>query len=555
MKLRLHSFHLFRVFTLTAVLLLAVTVGAQGDTGNGIEATTLVSTFTYHGYLEQSAIPVTAICDFEFSLFDALAAGTQIGSTLTRTNIAISSGLFSVQLDFGATAFDGQDRFLAITTRCPAGAGAYTPLTPRQPVTPAPYSMYAIRAPWSGLQNVPAGFADGVDNTGADWSLTGNGGTTPGSNFLGTTDNQPLEIRVNGYRVMRYEWSSRPNIIGGHWDNTIAGFGATIAGGGGPTSNRNRVEDNFGTISGGENNQAGNPGDGLNAQPYATVGGGLSNTASGAYSLVGGGRGNTATHEYATVGGGINNHAINNAATVSGGASNTASGDSAVVSGGHQNIASGNFSFAAGRRAVADDAGAFVWADTTDANINSPGVNTFTVRASGGIWFGTTSAPSIGAGRFIDTSTGAHLTTGGVWTNSSDENAKENFSPVDAQAVLESLVALPMTTWNYITENDSIRRIGPMAQDFYAAFGVGTDNLSISTIDAQGVAFAAIQGLNHKLEAENAALQSRVEGLEARLATLEGLAGGGQSAALLPVLAVIGGAGLLAGAALRRGKH
>jgi hypothetical protein len=121
---------------------------------------------------------------------------------------------------------------------------------------------------------------------------------------------------------------------------------------------------------------------------------------------------------------------------------------------------------------------------------------------------------------------------------------KENLDAVDARAVLEALVALPVSTWNYISQGESIRHIGVMAQDFYAAFGVGEDDRHITTIDADGVAFAAIQGLNAKLESENAALRAELDAVQARLAALEGLASGGQSATLLPV-ALVAGLGVL----------
>ena len=67
--------------------------------------------------------------------------------------------------------------------------------------------------------------------------------------------------------------------------------------------------------------------------------------------------------------------------------------------------------------------------------------------------------------------------------------------PVDQQEILAKLAALPITTWNYIAQDDSIRHIGPVAQDVYAAFGVGEDERHITVIDANGIALAAIQGL------------------------------------------------------------
>ncbi len=101
---------------------------------------------------------------------------------------------------------------------------------------------------------------------------------------------------------------------------------------------------------------------------------------------------------------------------------------------------------------------------------------------------------------------------------------------MDAQAILERVVQIPITTWNYKEQSDSIRHMGPMAQDFYAAFGLGLGDKTIDTIDPDGVALAAIQGLNTELEerlaekdAEIAELRSASEDLRQRLERLEGL--------------------------------
>ena len=86
----------------------------------------------------------------------------------------------------------------------------------------------------------------------------------------------------------------------------------------------------------------------------------------------------------------------------------------------------GQGSFAAGTQAKATQNGSFVWGDGTNADLTSPAANTFTVRASGGIWLGTTSSPAITAGHFIDTSTGAYLSSAGAWTDNS--SAEANYS-------------------------------------------------------------------------------------------------------------------------------
>jgi hypothetical protein len=94
---------------------------------------------------------------------------------------------------------------------------------------------------------------------------------------------------------------------------------------------------------------------------------------------------------------------------------------------------------------------------------------------------------------------------GGTWVNGSDRNSKEAFTAINPRAVLEKVSALPITEWKYKVEASGTEHIGPMAQDFHAAFGLnGADDKHISTVDESGVALAAIQGLNQKLEATEA---------------------------------------------------
>lgn len=121
--------------------------------------------------------------------------------------------------------------------------------------------------------------------------------------------------------------------------------------------------------------------------------------------------------------------------------------------------------------------------------------------------------------------TGVNLAAGGgAWTTLSDRNAKANFAPVDTREILEKVVALPLETWNYKSQDTTIRHLGPMAQDFKAAFQIGETNTGITTVDADGVALAAIQGLNQKLEEQKTQLKardSRIEALEKTIAELQ----------------------------------
>jgi hypothetical protein len=165
----------------------------------------------------------------------------------------------------------------------------------------------------------------------------------------------------------------------------------------------------------------------------------------------------------------------------------------------------------------------------------STGPNRFIVRATGGVWFGTNAFAIIPAGQFIATTTGAHLTTGGTWTNASSRALKTAFEAIDPGEVLARLLALPLTRWQYRDSPAEGVHLGPVAEEFHAAFGLGADGSAISTVDANGVALAAIQGLNAKLEAERDALHERVgrldaenAALRARLEAIEARLGGGQ---------------------------
>ncbi len=275
----------------------------------------------------------------------------------------------------------------------------------------------------------------------------------------------------------------------------------------------------------------------------ATIAGGLSNQATDRYSTVGGGRANLAGNmnddvedaRYATVSGGQDNIAGGLGAAVGGGLENTASGDFATVMAGFSNEAAGDYSFAAGRRAKIDPThdGALVYADSNDFDFNSSAANEFAVRSTGGVRFVT------GIDTAGNSIAGVRLAAGGnSWQSLSDRQAKANVTPVDGDEILARLATVPISSWNYKTQQPTIRHIGPMAQDLYDAFGVGEDNRYINTVDADGLALVAIQGLYQLaqeqktqitaqqqqmtlLEAKNTTLQEQILALETRLEALE----------------------------------
>jgi len=233
-----------------------------------------------------------------------------------------------------------------------------------------------------------------------------------------------------------------------------------------------------------------------------------------------------------------------------------ASGDSSIALGASATAAQAG-SFAAGVHVTASGAasvamgyaahtnarqGSFVFGDRSTVDTLRAGVNhSANWRVSGGFRIFTSSNLSTGvtiqsgavtsnwgqSNAVISTSTGAYLSTSGVWTNTSDVNRKHGFAHVDGEGVLGRLRDLPITSWSYKVDPDDVRHLGPTAQDFSAAFGLGNDNRVIGTVDADGVALAAAKALEARttaqaaridaLERENAELRARLDRIEAML--------------------------------------
>ena len=158
-----------------------------GSAAASSQYSALGTAFTFQGSLNDGDVPANGTYDFQFRLYDDISAGFQKGSTVPKDDVTVTDGRFTVLLDFGGI-FDGTAMYLEIDVRAGSSTGAYATLTPRQRLTPTPYALFAMNAmnayssSWSGLTDVPAGFADGVDDTGAShnhwgksWSGTGTG--------------------------------------------------------------------------------------------------------------------------------------------------------------------------------------------------------------------------------------------------------------------------------------------------------------------------------------------------------------------------------------------
>ena len=477
------------------------------------------TTITYQGQLRQAGEPHSGTANLEFRLYDDLTDGSQIGDAEERLNWPVEEGLFQVELDFGAGAFDGSPRFLEVSVDD-------TVLSPRQAIRPAPMALHALS------------------------------GSGSGSPFTLDPDTGKIEYLFDD-QVIRFEpmrdsadWYASPAIAMGASGNVAGAAGAVVSGGGFDAffNTRNLALDFASTVAGGWGNTA--------LGPSSTVGGGVGNTAIGPSSTVGGGAANCAGGRYSWAGG--------HRAKV-----RPATGD--------WELSCSGLTYPGGN----GDEGTFVWADSTDENFVSTGPNQFRVRATGGAHFETgsfglrsfsdsssTSGAAVqaestnpggiaitgrnnsddatmvlnntGTGRLIRAFSGGtqllnlenngNLSIAGTLTQNSDRNQKEAIEPVNVDDVLDRLAGLEISSWRYLRSDNGVRHIGPMAQDFHAAFGFGISENTISAVDAQGIAFAAIQALNDQLTTANSNLQSELSSmrdgyakLEVRLADLEAL--------------------------------
>lgn len=299
--------------------------------------------------------------------------------------------------------------------------------------------------------------------------------------------------------------------VGGGEDNTAQGTNATVAGG------YNNVAAGTGaTVAGGESNFATN---------YAAVGGGQGNTAGDRSTTVGGGFSNSATGAYGVVAGGFKCSNAAFAGSLGGGYENKlGTGSHITVAGGLYNEAGPGWysTIPGGVNCKATHDGTFVWSGVDSVTTASTNTNSFTVRAPGGVRFITTTATNnlaIGPGG----ANGVAVAPGGTaWTTLSDSNAKTAVKVVDPRAVLEKVGRLPVTEWEY--KHDPHRRyFGPMAQDFHAAFALGSDDKTINTLDADGVLFLSVKGLVEELKVRDKTIEDlkiKLHSVEQRLNSL-----------------------------------
>lgn len=588
--------------------------------------------FTYQGLLQDGGQPANGIFDLSFGLFSAESGGTAT-ATLQVNDLAVTNGVFTAVLDFPASSFIGAPRWIGLSVRPGAATGAFTALTPRQPVTSTPYAIHAGTVNASGLigqvtdANLSATLSTPRAFTHPGNTFTGNGANLTGLNASQlTTGTLPVarlapgsigsvllqDGAVGSAQVANGSLTAQdlsPSI--GLW-NAVPGGVATTGGVGvgrstlrfpfevSGTSGHFHVHPNFspsggtvllGSFMGALTNspqmrfvrefQGANFSDigqgtqgqfvveqndavrlsvtpegrvGINtASPSAAldVGGQLHVTENGTvyswgtrntfYGMIEAYYGPNDRYGLAQLPGGIT--ALYSAERFApssiqfGQMTGTNSFKSQVVIDHGGNLGINTLTPRARLEVVGDSADSFIGpndgtglvnfgpADKQHTTINEGQLASFNGNSPSTLYLNFAGG-NVSIGNVLNPSARLHVAgeaKATVFTPTSDRNAKQNFTSVNPREVLAKVAALPITEWSYKTISD-VRHIGPVAQDFYAAFGVGGDDKGISTVDADGVALAAIQGLNEKLgekEAELLRLRAENQGLARRLGAIE----------------------------------
>jgi hypothetical protein len=413
--------------------------------------------FTYHGSLQDAGQAANGNYDLELTLYSQRSGGAVLAGPVTVSGVPVTDGNFVATVDFGPMAPLAGQGWVDVRVKA-AGDPAFTMLDDRSPVA-------------------PEGTCPGA------WSLDGNAGIPSGS-YLGTADNTEVYIKANGATAAKFypnggvglAYSDAVN--GAH--STAIGFhagtnfhGSTVIGGDDSSAAGNRYSSDNPLISGmshgvGINTSVSGTGGPLGDE--LTIAASPNLPASNAdFTLQTGTSGYTGFHMEAEPGGYFALHGLYNN--------------------------NGNLDYTPLLRINYSHVPYIGYFAFNGSTYNGP----ITVGDPGG--FGN----------------GAFVSSGGVWTNASSRTFKDTFANVDVSAVLDKLVALPIQTWFYKIAHDEGAHMGPFAEDSAASFGLGNDEKHIATVDESGVAFAAIQGLNQKVENENAKLREQNADLESRL--------------------------------------
>ncbi len=429
--------------------------------------------FTYHGTLQDAGRPANGSYDIQLTLYSKQSGGTVLAGPVTLSRVQVANGNFSTVVDFGPMTSMTSQGWVDVKVS-PAGNNAFVSLDNRSPVA-------------------PEGGCPG------SWTLDGNAAIPSGS-YLGTSDATTVYIESNAGTVA---WFNPNGSTGISYPYTTNGAYSTGIGFDGGTNYDGSV-----VIGGYQDATFSNTVHDSNTNQFIVaaehgVGINTSTTADGFAGL----------YDELTIAPSAGLPAGNTDVTL----------ETPATSSSY-----------AGFNIQADPTGYFyiMGLYNTGAGLRYDPLMYFNFFSGGqgaDITFnGTLQNGALTVGDATHEGGGAYLSSGGVWTNASSRTFKDDFGSVDVGAVLEKLVSVPVQTWFYKQSHGEGRHIGPFAEDFAAAFGYGKDDQHIATVDESGVTIAAIQGLNQKVESDNAALKhenaelkTKLDALSARMDQLE----------------------------------
>ena len=526
----------------------------------GLVAASTPRLISYQGFItDGGGSPIDGTASITFSIYDADVGGAQLW-TENHASVSIDSGVFTVLLGsitpLDDSVFNDSSRYLGVAI------GGDPEIDPRSQLLSVPYS-YRV----DGLEGAEGGTVHGSvniisgDEVGT-LKITGSAGDSviinpsAGIVLLATDDNgdvrmtiaigaddvatvsfyDPVDVksgdRAVGKKTVSIDNSGivffgttpadttiRIDTLGNFRGHGQMAMGANSTNGGAWATvfgYNNNVSGDSSTILGGYDNSV--------SGPNNTITGGVSNDIHGRFgfianglnnlidtaayfSSIGGGKNDTVLSEESVIAGGTLNYISANVGSILGGVNNRVTGSYGSVLGGLANQANGTQSVAIGTRARANHDGSIVIAASNAVmpadSVRSGTENQIVLRADSGIYI--TRFPEQAAdngGKLINTSTDA-----------SSRYYKENLKEVSGSDILTKLEALPLYQWNYVAEPDISKHMGPMAEDFHASFSLGGDNKTISGVDRNGVALAAIKALI----VQNRNLTERIEALEKKL--------------------------------------
>ena len=559
---------------LSAVLVAALVMGARA-----VQA----ASFTYHGTLQDSGRPAEGSYDIELTLYSAPSGGSVIAGPLVIYKVPVHGGSFSTQADFGSLTKASSQTYAAVRVRT-AGAGDFASLDSRAQVIAETASVCPGAWTLQGNAGNPIG------------SYLGTADTQPLTFDVDGSPVGQITVSGNGSfpDAANVEFGAAGNSVGaGNSGATIGGGGTagyTTCGADGLQPCFNAATASFATVGGGVGNTAtgafstvagGNYNSASGQQ--ATVAGGYLHTASGVNAAVPGGFHDAAGGDLSFAAG---THAAIRNPVQAGNSGTCTSGvncgdygtfiwaDASTFSdftstGPNQFLIQANGGMAINGTPVSHNDELTIYGNGNGGNnvdvdlfphgatlgfellvVGGSGTDpTFRIEETDGVSIflsrvaiaspsgfvglnGGGTANPLTVGTSTSDGNGAHLTAGGTWTNVSSRSFKEDFAAIDVSAVLAKVIAMPVQTWFYRSDHQEGRHMGPVAEDFAQAFGLGDNEKYIATLDESGVAFAAIQGLNQKVETENVALKlentelrGKLDDVLARLSNLEGKQG------------------------------